>query len=52
MSCETAASFLINATLHAEKDPLNSASSRIVVGKPISAGTGGVDILHRNVVQG
>ena len=52
MSFETAASFLINATLHAEKDPLNSASSRIVVGKPISAGTGGVDILHRNVVQG
>lgn len=46
MSFETAASFLISATLHGEKDPLTSASSRIVVGKPISAGTGSVDILQ------
>ena len=45
MSFETAASFLISATLHGEHDPLSSASSRIVVGKPIAAGTGGVDIL-------
>ena len=46
MSFETAASFLISATLHGDKDPLTSASSRIVVGKPISAGTGSVDILQ------
>lgn len=46
MSFETAASFLISATLHGDRDPLTSASSRIVVGKPISAGTGSVDILQ------
>jgi DNA-directed RNA polymerase I subunit RPA1 len=46
MSFETAANFLISATLHGDKDPLTSASSRIVVGKPISAGTGSVDILQ------
>jgi DNA-directed RNA polymerase I subunit RPA1 len=46
MSFETAANFLISATLHGDKDPLTSASSRIVVGQPISAGTGSIDILH------
>jgi DNA-directed RNA polymerase I subunit RPA1 len=49
MSFETAASFLISATLHGQSDPLNSASSRIVVGKPIGAGTGSIDILHENL---
>ena len=46
MSFETAANFLISATLHRETDPLTSASSRIVVGRPISAGTGSLDILQ------
>ena len=46
MSFETAAAFLISATLHGDKDELTSAAASIVVGKPISAGTGSMDILQ------
>ena len=46
MSFETAASFLISATLHRDEDPLTSAAARLVVGRPIFAGTGSMDILQ------
>jgi len=47
MSFETAASFLVSATLHGDIDPLKSPASRIVIGRPVQAGTGSMDLIHK-----
>lgn len=46
ISFETAASFLVSATLHGEVDPLTSPASRIVLGKPVGVGTGSLDLIQ------
>ena len=46
ISFETAASFLVSATLHGDIDPLTSPAARIVLGKPVRMGTGAMDIVQ------
>ena len=46
ISFETAASFLVAATLHGDIDPLTSPAARIVVGRPVKVGTGSMDIVQ------
>mmetsp|Transcript_5031 Transcript_5031/g.18313 ORF Transcript_5031/g.18313 Transcript_5031/m.18313 type:complete len:1772 (-) Transcript_5031:74-5389(-) len=45
MSFETATAFLMQSALMGEKDLLTSPSSRIVLGRPVDAGTGSFDLL-------
>lgn len=47
ISFETAASFLVAATLHGDVDPLTSPAARIVLGRPVQAGTGSMDLVQR-----
>lgn len=47
ISFETAASFLVAATLHGDVDPLTSPASRIVLGRPVGVGTGSLDIVQQ-----
>lgn len=44
MSFETTTSFLVNATLTGDVDPLTSPSARIVMGKVVEGGTGSFEI--------
>lgn len=44
---ETAASFLVSATLHGDIDPLTSPAARIVLGQPVRSGTGAMDVIQR-----
>lgn len=44
---ETAAAFLVSATLHGDIDPLTSPAARIVLGQPVHAGTGSMDLVQR-----
>jgi DNA-directed RNA polymerase I subunit RPA1 len=44
---ETAAAFLVSATLHGDVDPLTSPAARIVLGQPVRAGTGSMDLIQR-----
>lgn len=46
ISFETAASFLVSATLHGDVDPLSSPAARIVVGRPVKMGTGSMDLIQ------
>jgi DNA-directed RNA polymerase I subunit RPA1 len=47
ISFETAAQFLVSATLHGEVDTLASPAARIVLGRPVGAGTGSMGIVQR-----
>ncbi len=44
---ETAAQFLIRATLHGDVDPLTSPASRIVLGRPVGVGSGACELVQR-----
>ena len=43
---ETAASFLVSATLHGDIDTLTSPAARIVLGRPVGVGTGSLDLVQ------
>jgi DNA-directed RNA polymerase I subunit RPA1 len=45
MSFETTAAFLVQAALDGKADKLKSPSGRIVVGQPITSGTGSFDLM-------
>ncbi|OLY84359.1 DNA-directed RNA polymerase I subunit rpa1 [Smittium mucronatum] len=47
MSFETTTHFLREASVYADYDTLDSPSSRIVVGRPVQAGTGSFDVLSQ-----
>ncbi|KAL4526208.1 hypothetical protein Ndes2437B_g07463 [Nannochloris sp. 'desiccata'] len=46
ISFETAASFLVSATLHGDIDPLTSPAARIVLGRPVGVGTGSMELVQ------
>lgn len=46
ISFETAASFLVSATLHGDVDSLTSPAARIVLGRPVGVGTGCLDLVQ------
>jgi DNA-directed RNA polymerase I subunit RPA1 len=46
ISFETAASFLVSATLHGDVDPLTSPAARIVLGRPVGVGTGSMELVQ------
>ena len=46
ISFETAASFLVSATLHGDIDPLTSPAARIVLGRPVGVGTGSIELVQ------
>jgi DNA-directed RNA polymerase I subunit RPA1 len=46
ISFETAASFLVQATLHGEVDALASPASRLVLGRPAGVGTGCIELVQ------
>ena len=46
ISFETAASFLVSATLHGDIDPLTSPAARIVLGRPVGMGTGALEVIQ------
>jgi len=46
ISFETAASFLVSATLHGDIDPLTSPAARIVLGRPVGMGTGSMELVQ------
>ena len=46
MSFETAGKFLSDATLYGHSDNLMTPSSRIVIGRSVTLGTGSFDLLH------
>ena len=45
ISFETAASFLVSATLHGDVDDLTSPAARIVLGRPVGMGTGCLELV-------
>eukprot|EP00887_Chlorella_sp_A99_P007931 scaffold12.g7931.t1 len=47
ISFETAATFLVSATLHGDVDGLTSPAARIVLGQPVGVGTGAVELVQR-----
>lgn len=47
ISFETAASFLVSATLHGDVDALTSPASRIVLGRTVAVGTGCLELVQR-----
>lgn len=47
MSFETTMSFLVKASLQGAYDNLQSPSSQIVAGKPISCGSGAFELLYK-----
>lgn len=46
ISFETAASFLVSATLHGDVDALTSPAARIVLGRPVGVGTGAIELVQ------
>lgn len=46
MTFETTMNFLVNASIHGNKDPLHNPSSQLVVGRLVSCGSGSFDILQ------
>lgn len=46
ISFETAASFLVSATLHGDVDALTSPAARIVLGRTVGVGTGCLELVQ------
>ena len=46
ISFETAASFLVSATLHGDVDALTSPAARIILGRPVGVGTGAIELVQ------
>lgn len=46
ISFETAASFLVSATLHGDIDDLSSPASRVVLGRTVGVGTGSMGLVQ------
>ncbi|GAB4821149.1 hypothetical protein N2152v2_008195, partial [Parachlorella kessleri] len=47
ISFETAARFLVDATLHGDIDALTSPAARIVLGQPPRVGTGAIELVQK-----